>query len=235
MAFTLDASDLGTVQLGMPGGGVWMARCSPVEGVAVATGAAVTLTLGGLVLAGTVRRGGVFVYSTAVTVVGGADGWARSLPRHLPYRADNGVRLSSVLADLAADAGERVVLSAAASGAVLGYAWTRPAGVASESLDAACARAGLTWWVGVDGETQVAAARPVVPVPGTAHYTVERVAAERGWALLSCEDDALGAFVPGASVPLGGGAGTMIVDCVDVSVDPRRVMVEVFGPITAPA
>jgi hypothetical protein len=208
-----------------------MARCYPVDTATLATGARVTLTLGGLVLAGTVRRGGTFVSSTGILVVGGADGWARTLGPRAPYRADNGVRLSTVAADLAADAGERVALEPGVE-RVLGYAWTRGAGVASGALDALSA--GL-WWVAPGGETRVGPRPAASAVPGATVYSVEACEPERGWARLSCPDDALGAFLPGVAVPLGEGAGTMAVEAVDVAVDPGRVVVELRGRLSGGA
>lgn len=228
MPFTLDSHDLARCRLSLPPYGVWMARCYPVETATVTTGARVSLTLGSLALRGTVRRGGTFVSSTGILVVGGADGWARTLPRRDPYRADNGVRLSSVVADLAADAGETVTLQAGVERS-LGYAWTRPAGVASGALDALTA--GL-WWVGTGGETVVGVRGVAVAVPTATVYSVERVEPERGWARLACPDDAIGAFLPGVAVPLGEGAGTMAVEAVEVMVDPGRVVVEMRGRLS---
>lgn len=227
MTFALDAHDLTRAQLIIPPLGVWMARCYPVDAAAVATGARVTLTLGSLVLAGTIRRGGTFLSSTGILVIGGADGWARMLARRDPYRADNGVRLSTVAADLAADAGERIALEAGVERS-LGYAWTRPAGVASVSLDALSA----AWWMASDGVTHLGPRPAPTAIPSATVYSVEAVQPERGWARVSCPDDMIGAFLPGVAVPLGEGAGTMAVEAVEVSVDPGRVVLELRGRLS---
>ena len=227
MSFTLGTADLARAELNYPEGGVWMARCYPVEPTTVAKGARVTLTLGSAVANGTIRRGGTFNHATGILVVGGADGWARTLPRHAPYRADNGVRLSTVAADLAADTGESVVLEPGQERA-LGYAWTRGAGVASEALDAL---SGGLWWVAPDGVTHIGPHPAPVAVPGATVYSVESVQPERGWARISCPDDALGAFVTGALVPLGEGVGSMAIESASLQVSPSRVVVELWGRI----
>lgn len=228
MTFTLGAADLTRARLSLPPWGVWMARCYPVDTVAVQTGAAVTLTLGSLVLQGTIRRGGTFLASTGILVVGGADGWARTLARRDPYRADNGVRLSTVAADLATDAGERLVLESGVERS-LGYAWTRPAGVASVALDALSAG---PWWVAPDGVTHLGPRPAPMAIPTATVYSVEAVQPERGWARVSCPDDMIGALLPGVAVPLGEGAGVMAVEAVEVAVDPGRVVLELRGRLS---
>jgi hypothetical protein len=96
--------------LRVPGAGGFWADLSLDGHVAPAVGDALTLTVGDLALPGTVTQAGYDDHPVGgarprVTLEGGA-GWAKSLTRQGAYDAADGVRLSTVLRDLAGLAGE---------------------------------------------------------------------------------------------------------------------------------
>lgn len=99
-------------ELQLPRYGTAWARVSTVAN-AVPPGPA-TLTLGDLVLAGTVLpgRGGEDSPSSWTGIWVNGAGWDTTLPARAPYQNDKGVRLKSVLSDLAVDCGVSVMLPA---------------------------------------------------------------------------------------------------------------------------
>ncbi|MFT3773016.1 MAG: hypothetical protein QM820_47135 [Minicystis sp.] len=132
MSFTLAGNDLQAADVQILGYGIWTAEVSLADARPLTSGSGVQLVLSDLTMEGTIRSGGEFVGETRYFVVGGADGWAKTVKRRA-YRADNGIRLSQVAQDLAAEVGETVVVLPAAE-RVVGYAWQRLGGSASAAL-----------------------------------------------------------------------------------------------------
>jgi hypothetical protein len=120
---------------------------------AVGLAGSVTVTLGALVLVGTVdvARSGTFALTSKLRVVGGADGW-RETVKARAYHNDAGVKRERVLTDLAALVGETLSLPSSLSPS-LGAHYLRPAAPASRLLEQLVAPS--LWWVGADGVTVV--------------------------------------------------------------------------------
>lgn len=117
---------------------VWIAEASSFTGK-------VTLTIGDLVLVGTVTRGGTFTGASNYRLIGGAGGWMREVEPK-PYRSPFGVKASQVLTAAARDVGETVVME---MDRTLGSFWSRERGPAARQIQ----MMGLPWYMREDGVT----------------------------------------------------------------------------------
>ena len=182
---TLAGHRVSSAVVRLPRHGVWAATVHLVGAVQLA--GAVSLTIEDLTLAGSVVRGGpdAAASTASYTITGGAGGWRKPIPSK-PYRNDLGVKLSTVLSDAARDAGERLELGADRT---VGPAYVRRAGPAWDAL----ALLASSWWVDVDGVTQV---RPRPAVPVIASYRVIRPVPAQSMREIATESPAL--FAPGA-------------------------------------
>lgn len=190
MGFTVDSIEISRALAAFPNRGVWSVRAELVGGKAPAKGTLVTTQLGDLAMVGTVRIAEVYVDRAEVLIVGGRDGWTKTVQRR-QYRADNGVRLSLVAGDLAKDAGE--VLGPLEE-AVLGYGWVRPEGPAGTALE----ELGRHWYVDFAGMTRIGA-RPAASRTGL-KIGVRNYRPAVGTAELTSPDDILSAFAPGTTI-----------------------------------
>lgn len=135
----------------LPRVGVWIADVIFDEPASLA--GFVVLKLGGLELRGTVDpfESGTFQLQTRVRLVGGRMGWRKIAPaKH--FHSDGGVKVSSVLLELAATVGETLV---GAPSGVLSADYVRPRAVASATIR----RLAPVWWVDAEGVTRTAEAR----------------------------------------------------------------------------
>lgn len=149
---------------------------------------AVALELGGLSMLCTVYRGGTFLEGGWLRLVGGYGGWRSTLPAK-GYRNAAGVKLSTVLTDAAAAAGERLGPLPATR---IGPAYVRPVGQASDSLEL-LVRSG--WYVDAEGVTQIGA-RPSAAFEA-AHVVLDQ-RPDMGLLTISAED--LSTLQPGVTV-----------------------------------
>lgn len=140
--------------LSLPRFGAWRAVAKLIGGSAP-TGP-VSLTVGDLVLEGTVLRGGLDDSDDPSVTVVGAPGWDRAIRSPLSYQSDGGVRLRTVLADLSTRAAEPIDQPGDVS---LGQAWAIPAAGRLRDALAALHRAGRLerWRVDPDGVTRFGA------------------------------------------------------------------------------
>lgn len=104
---TLDDFNIERVELTIPRYGAW--RADVVLSSGTPPTGKVTLTIAALELAGTVQRSGLDAAERPRVVVVGAPGWGRTLEKPLSYQSDAGVRLKTVLRDLAKLADETIV------------------------------------------------------------------------------------------------------------------------------
>lgn len=231
---TLDASPIRTLSLAWPRAGAWRADVSLEGGAQGASappvGATVTLTVGGppgLVLRGTVLRAGLDAPGLPRLVVVGGAGWERLLTSPLSYQADAGVRLSTVLRDLAARAGETVEQP---TDRVLGEAWAmhatrwgQPARLRDALVSLARAGALLAWRVDPDGVTRFGP-RATDGQAVSVRATVLRRNAAVGLTTLGVDDPS--GLVPGMMVDVGELAPVALA---------RLVVVESSGKLEAEA
>lgn len=178
-------------ELRVPKSGPWTAEVKLAEGVTL-TGS-VALAIGGRELRGTVRRGRDYQGDATHRIVGGADGWRKSVAPQGYYAAE-GVRLRAVLGDAAAAVGETVVVSDRS----VGGHFVRQAGPASRVLGQVLAPT-EAWWIDDAGVTQVGA-RPAGLVASSYEVLDEDDAA--GLVLVASETPL--DLDPGRSVVVGG-------------------------------
>ncbi len=149
---TLGTARLQAVELHWPTWGAWWARCSTEIGV-VPPGKA-TLTIGDRALVGTVLPGrfGEGAPSSWSAIVTGGAAWSAVLKPRAAYQNDDGVRLKTVLGDLATECKATIVQP---PDAPLGAYYARPSTGATrrpltgkDALDALVrARILAGWWV----------------------------------------------------------------------------------------
>ena len=141
----------------LPAWGVWWAEVS-VDGDHALAGR-VELRIADLTLAGTVVSGGPSKGRSHYRIAGGSAGWATSAPAR-SYANDAGVKLTTIIADAAAAAGEELDLATVPSTRV-GPSYVRPAGPVARVLEQ---HAPSGWYVDEAGRTRLGrrAAAPLV-------------------------------------------------------------------------
>jgi hypothetical protein len=187
MSGTLNAIPLTRAALWIPSWGI------PVADVVVASGeeqsGAAELELGGLRLRGTIVSGGVYQNEGRYRLVAGAAGWRKTLAAR-SYKNAAGLKLATVLADAASEAGEQ--LGAVDQTKRIRKEYVRQRGAASLVLDE-LARDG--WYVDNDGITQIGARSTV---EFATPYTLMDKRTDRNLVTVAAED--ISALVPGATL-----------------------------------
>lgn len=231
---TLDAAKVFKIHvLRVPPAGGWYCDLALDGGPLPALGPA-TLTVGDLQLVGTVTQAGFDDHPTGgalprVTIEGGV-GWSRPLVRRGEYSSPEGVRLSTVLHDLAALAGE--LYDAPAVDVILppGYGWT--ASTPSERVTGAVVLADLvargaipTWRVASSGRTRFDA----WPSTGAADAAgrVLRRNLNRGRRTVGL-DARVAAFLPGCTLE------GVVVDRLHLTETARKLEAEAYGTFPGP-
>lgn len=130
----------------IPARGLWTADAT-LDDVIEFTGTAVTLTLAGLTLIGSVYRSGNYSGTGSLRLVGGHGGWRQPIDQKF-YQSPFGVKLTPVLTDAANAAGETIIVD---TDSTLGLFFTREAGPACRVLNQTCE----SWYVQPDGTTRV--------------------------------------------------------------------------------
>lgn len=139
----LNGTRVAKALLFLPWHGAWTADVmldSPIE-----FPTRVTLTIGAAPYVGTVYRAGNYLGSYRARLVGGADGWGKTLGAR-GYYNPLGIPFSLILADLERETGETIELG---SDFVLGQHYARRTGPASDALN------GRAWYVDPTGVTQI--------------------------------------------------------------------------------
>lgn len=149
---TLNGIQVTHIDIAIPYYGIWEGDVQ-LSTPQVITGP-VTLIIGDLTLIGSVYRYSSFAGLTSLRLVGGAGGWRKAVTAQA-YANPAGVRLSTVMFDVASAVGETVVVG---TDAIIGQFYTREANIAQRVLRML---AGAEWYIDVNGVTQV---RPRVGV-----------------------------------------------------------------------
>lgn len=185
---TLAGFTVSDLTLTIPAWGAWWLDAGLTEPEALAPGARVELRVGDLTASGTVLTGGVSDDRAAYRVVGGAGGWHRDVARK-PYRNSAGVKLATILGDLADDTGETL---AGVPTSTVAEHYARRAGGAFHVLNDLAPRG---WYVDLAGTTRFGA-RPPFTFDGEAAITRRDKAI--GVVDLAVEDPS--GLIPGAQV-----------------------------------
>lgn len=106
MLASLSGQPITRATITIPYQGIWHADVEAGGGL---VSGAVTLTVGSMVLQGTVFRSGFFAGDFHYRIVGGAGGWQKIVPSKV-YNSNSSIRLSLVLNDAARAAGETISL-----------------------------------------------------------------------------------------------------------------------------
>lgn len=177
----------------LPAAGVWHADVELANGEALATAIGkpmkAALAFGDVSLTGTILpKGGAYAGRGWFRVVGGANGWGKVVDAK-GYRSAAGVKASTVLDDVARDAGER--LGPFADFRVGGW-YTRPSSEARDVLDDV---AEGKWYVDESGTTQLGAR--VKKTWSLSHRLLDS-RPDRNWVRIGA--DSLVGLVPGAEL-----------------------------------
>lgn len=183
---TLNSLALERCTVRMPQWGLWTADCV-VAADKVLAGAA-RINLAGLELTGTIVSGGVYQERGYYQVVAGAGGW-RSTVQAKSYRNEAGVKLSSVVSDVAAACGETI---GAVTDRRIGPGYFRARGEAARTMDLLASE---LWYVDETGVTHVQA-RPASEF-AQPHYTINVMPSGGGKTIAS---ESIAGLVPGANV-----------------------------------
>jgi hypothetical protein len=176
-----------------------------------------SLSIGGLSHACAVYSGGVAEGKARYRCVAGAGGWGLKLPP-AAYNDDAGVKVSSVMLDVASACGETL---GGLPTTRLGPHFARPEMYAYQMLNYAFPRA---WYIDAAGVTQIGA-RPTGTYSGDA--TPVRIDLAVGVVELAL--DALdAALVPGVSITLPDGTTTPPATDVEYEVTPDRLTCRVY-------
>lgn len=186
MSGDLNGQALRCASLVMPRWGIWWADVQTVE--ADPLSGAVTLTLGGLVLKGTIVDGDVYRSAGWYRVVGGAAGW-RTVIAPKGYRNQAGVQLRTVVQDAAALCGETLGTWPSTP---VGPAFSRPKDAASRVLEL---EAEENWHVDNDGITQFGTRAPAAF--GLDYSVINRHSSGR---MLTVAAEDISTLVPGAQL-----------------------------------
>lgn len=145
----------------------------------------VTLVIGNLTMVGAIVRANTFAGVTYLRLVGGGGGWRKSIVPQA-YANPSGVRLSTMLNDLAVNVGEQVNLFADEN---LGGYFIREGSTSETTVRASRILrqlAGDEWWIDTSGVTQVGA-RPTGTAI-TSDFSVVSWDPGRGAAEIATED-----------------------------------------------
>lgn len=204
MTYRVGTQDISRGEVHFPWTGVWSLEATLAGDKAPpAAGTAVTVFLGEVTANGVVRSSGIHVGRPEIQVIGGlSDGWGKTLPLRYPYRSPTGIKLKLVVEDLAKDVGERVEVSTPLQDYVLGYAWSRPAMRASDSLATLRVNgAPVPWHVQLNGTTYIGERPTATPA---VEYIPGKVWVSQESAEVSTPTDSLTTFLPGTILTIEG-------------------------------
>lgn len=179
-----------------------------------------TLTIGDLSLVMSTLRGGAFAGSRALRLVGGAGGWRTVAPRQA-YADPKGVKLATVVRDVAAKVGETVSFASDFASRLLGQFWARADAPASEVL---ALTVGRSWYVDPAGVTQIGE-RPTTTI--ASGFDVLDFRPNLGLVVIATET--LAPWVPGAVFKSPLLAAPLTASSVTIALNPKgKLRVEVL-------
>lgn len=174
---TLAGYRASSARVSLPLYGIWTADV--VLPVAPVVSGIVSLVVGSLTLRGTPVRQADFAGDRLVRIVGGAYGWQRDVVAK-GYANTSGVRLATILTDVAGECGETI--AGYDSAAEVGDHYVRLAGPASRVLRDL---AGALWYMRPDGVTTLA---PRLATPIVTPFQVQARDGAKGATVVATED-----------------------------------------------
>lgn len=200
------------LRLTLPAWGLWWADVTTEDDAGLSVGDTASLDVTGTACACAVVAAGVVEGRGAYRLVGGVGGWGQTVVRR-GYQDDLGVRVSTVLSDVASTVGETL---ADVPTTRLGTRFARPAGPASAVLALVADRA---WYVGLDGVTRFGA-RAASTYTGDA----PRTRLDPAGSIVELATESIDELVPGVSVD-----GSEPATDVEFSLDGDRFTVRVYS------
>lgn len=143
----------------LPRTGAWTVQADVAEDVSLAVGSAATVTLGDLVLVGTIVQGAPVNGLASYQVRAGRGAWERVLPPRAAFQSDPGVKYATVFAWLTEQTGETIATDIPVDLRIPGLAWVPRGGPAWDTLRLL----NVAWYVDPAGVTQVRE-RPSAPI-----------------------------------------------------------------------
>lgn len=201
----IDGNQVLNASFVLPRYGVWTVRGEISEPVIMTGQVSIVDDLAGRTLVCTIRESRIDAGRGQFEAVGGAGGWAKTLPRE-GYHNDAGVKTAIVVGDAARLAGETL---SAAPGGLLPAHFARRAGAASGVLHALFPKA---WYVNDAGQT-------VLATPTAFAYDVaSSVVTPDSYAdCVSIAADSLAKFAPGLTV------GGLVYGDVEITVTSDKI------------
>lgn len=179
----------------LPRLGVWSTQVDVAEDVLLAAGSSATVTLGDLVLVGTVVDGGPVNGLASYHVRAGKGAWDRVLPPRAAFQSDPGVKYATVFRWLMEQTGETIATDIPADLRIPGLAWVPRGGPAWDTLRLLS----VSWYVDNAGVTQVRE-RPSAPVSHAALLDAQLIEHRPEDGTRIYQTDAPGAFPPGGTI-----------------------------------
>jgi len=200
------------LRLTLPAWGMWWADVTTEDDAGLSVGDTTSLDVTGIACACAVVAAGSVEGRGAYRLVGGAGGWGTPVVRR-GYQDDLGVRVSTVVSDVAAKVGETLDDVPSTR---LGTRFARPAGPASSVLAIVADRA---WYVGLDGVTRFGA-RAASTYAGDA----PRTRLDPAGSIVELATESIAGLVPGVSVD-----GSDPATDVEFSLEGDRFTVRVYS------
>jgi hypothetical protein len=209
---TVNGTSCSAARAQIPAWGRWWVDADLTE--AVTLSGLVSVQFADVAMAGTVISGGPANGRASYRIVGGAGGWSATVAAK-GYHEASGVRVSGVVGDAAADAGETL---ADVPATALGPHYARTDGPASRVLHELAPRA---WYVDFAGVTRLAL-RPTTTYAGTD----TRTRVDPSGSIVEIATEAVASLVPGVTVD-----GAQPATDVEWILDASRLTVRVWsGP-----
>jgi len=235
---SLNVNGIEVASMGWSAGwsGPWVATVE-ISGEVVPSGRVVITSTEGITAVGTVDKAhsGSFGEKRFARVVGGGGGWGKSV-RAQHYHSDIGVNLIEVVTTTATEVGE---VAAVLLPKMLGTDFARLG--ENEPASQVFARAGVDWWVGLDGVTKVGIRPPLPPHPSlevldwrpedAAMTFSAAVLVEPGTVLVDARFGTKIVRYVDAMVARGSVTGTLLV--ADASPDPGGVTTELVAALSS--
>ena len=186
---TISGHRVTNARVQIPAHGIWWADVSTDDEVELE--GAVSIEVSDLLLEGTVVSGGPYQGRSSFRVTGGAGGWGKVIAARA-YTNDAGVKLSTILADAAVDAGETLDVTSLASTDRLAGHYARENAPAGRVLQVLKPEA---WYVDTTGITRLGSRAAV-----TLDTSATRVDFDQARGVLKLASDTIAQFLPGVVV-----------------------------------
>lgn len=213
-AFKFAGKQITSARVVIPAWGAWYADVS-IDGEFALEGKQ-SFAINDLTLVGTILSGGAATGRSFFRIVGGAAGWGKIVKKR-SYANDAGVKLRTVLSDVASEVGETIDLSTVDASATVGESFSRPGDEPASRVLEQVARS--NWYVDVDGVTKIGKRAPSdLNIKVTFTSPIDRAAGE-----IELASETIAPIQPGIMVE-----GLKILDVVH-EVEEGKLRTSIYG------